>query len=370
MARFNETLLAVQLSFSVLVWPAYPATQLIPKDVQLLNAAIDAVVDRTIDDVPKSAVQTLWSLFDAAVERRLNAGVSLAQLNAWLAGLHEYVDPTGNKGAALGDTLFSCEPPSDTPIYFVAPFRLGSDRRPDLVLGQFAYYRGVFAASHLAVFTRTGNHWERRGTLNSDGQFRVFKIDHSRDFLIATLESYIHADGSSEKLTLWRFVNNALQRLPHSFPAFNDTIKIDCQGSALRIRSRQFPSHLSVCIGCTRLDTLTEVAWSTGKVIIKTTALNPWASLLDEFYARRSPQAAARLVADPKLLSLLESTDSRVSEDQGNFDRGFGTITVGARPNSSGADYYRVISRRLPTGEWRITEAIPGRWDGRAIVWT
>jgi len=91
--------------------------------------------------------------------------------------------------------------------------------------------------------------------------------------------------------------------------------------------------------------------------------------LLDDFYARRSPEATARLVADPQLLSLLEDTDSRVSDDQGDFDRGFGAITVGARSTSSKVDYYRVVSRRRSNGEWRITDAVPGRWNGQDIVW-
>lgn len=275
MDRLTEALLAVQLSLIVLLWPPYAAAQSNRGEVQSLNAAIDSVVDPTIDKVPESAVRTLWSRFDAAVERQLNAGMSLSQVNAWLAKLHEYADSTGDKGLALGNNLLSCEPSSSTPMYFLAPLRLGSDRRPDLALGQFTYYRGVFAASHLALCSRAGRSWQRRDTLSSDGQFWVVKIGSSKDFLLATLEGYIHADGSSTQLTLWRFVADALQRLPQSFPTFNDVVEQECSGSVLRIRSRQFPRHLSACVGCTRLDTRTEIAWSAGKLTVKVMALNP-----------------------------------------------------------------------------------------------
>ena len=343
------------------------STPLRAQDWRSVDQTLTLVVDSGAEALSPRRLSRLRSAFDVAVTAELNAGTSLDSINRLLAHRPGYAGPSpGQSTLKLPNATFWRELPREAPTYFVAP--VDSAATTLLAIMQSPSTNGP---SHLSVFRRRQGRWERSSGFSSDEQVAAYRIP-ARDtaVFLATLETWMRADGSESRFKLWRLAQGQLHRL-----ARPDTVKfqdadVEPTDSALVITVSQFAGNVSACTMCTRLYYAYLFTASGRGVSENAVSLNPWALLVDSLYAmtaKGETRGARALLPRSTSLKALSGKDPEFMADSGDPRAGDGRADILVRPGDC-ERYWRFRSVRQPSGAWKIVEVRPGRWTGDSVV--
>ena len=330
---------------------------------QRIDRAADATALSRADSLVRE--RFLWRLFDSAVVSALDRSLSIDSINRTLARRHQYRGPTpGQMTLQTADATFWRQLPRDAPSFYVAA--LGADV-PDVLLGVFQIEREWGnGPSHLSIYRRIGDRWQRATGISSDREIFAYRIPgDSGSAALATIEHWQRADGDESELKFWRFENGGLRRIARADTTRFQDLNIGYKDSALVLWSAQFPRHVEACTMCTRLIYEHVLTAAEGRVREQIHSLSPWASLVDDFYgylADRRVGAAQRLLSPSIRATALAGGEPEFQADTGDFEAGRGTAVVSVAGGDCGRTF-QFRSQRLPDGQWRIVDVELGRWD-------
>lgn len=307
-----------------------------------------ARLDATQGENPPAVVyRRLWNVMDSLVLRELGRGSDAGEVNRTLAALPAFSAPTQGDTVTVGRGTFYSELPRELPGYVVLPVRAG---RETLMMGVYNF--GMNAAGRVSIYARRAGSWRRTGV--ADARFAVvpYLLPLADSALaVVTLETFTggdHQDGTARVFRLRGGVLEPLRTLQGEMkePA------AEASNGRVRISFTRFPLHLQAPILGTRIAHVTTLAPAGATVRVTDEIVNPWVEVVDRYYglAARDPAGARALLATPALAGRLGTRGPMAYADQGDPPAGMGWIVIGV-----GDRFYRVSSRRRPSGGWRIT---------------
>ena len=332
-----------------------------------VDQMLTLVVDSGAEALSPRRLSRLRNAFDAAVTTELNAGISLDSLNRLLTHRPGYAGPSpGQSTLKLPNATFWRELPREAPTYFVAP--IDRDATTLLAIMQSPSINGP---SHLSVFRKRQGRWERSSGFSSDEQIAAYRIP-ARDtaIFLATLETWIRADGSESRFKLWRLAQGQLHRRARPATVKFQDADVAPTDSALVITVSQFSGNVSACTMCTRLYYAYLFTASERGVSENAVPLNPWALLVDSLYAmtaKGNTRAARALLPPSTSLRSISAKYPQFVADSGDPRAGDGRADIVIRPGDC-ERYWRFRSVRQPSGAWKIVEVRPGRLAGDSVV--
>ena len=295
----------------------------------------------------------LWEVMDSVVLRELNAGRSANEVNRVLAGFPAYSGPSEGDGVTIGRTTFYGELPRELPSYVLLPVRA---EREELLLAVYNF--SVNGAGRVGLFARRGGRWTRTSWVGARASVTPYLLPLADSVLaIVTLDLFTGGDHQDGWVNVWRIDDGALRSLA-PIPGRLKEPSATMDHGVIRVEHNRIPDGLAAPVMGTRIGMMTTITPVGTTVRMDTRITNPWVEVVSQYYEMiwRLPSVALDCLASTELSARLGSKIPMSYRDGGDLAAGTGWIVIAP---GGGNTYYRVTSRRMPGGKWRITAVEP-----------
>jgi hypothetical protein len=300
------------------------------------------------------AYADFWSGIDGRVIDALNAGRPMGQIEKLLQTLPGYEAPKASDALQIGGSVFSSEPGSDVPTYWITR---PDPKARDLLMG--VYNHEWNTPGRVSVYSREKAGWVR--VLAVDGQVPIqpYVLTASgRSLALATMETFIAADRSEGTLRLWA---GRAGTFASAGPVYDRLVNFDIssRNRVLTIHYTGFLEHMCEPVLGTRPEYRLILRARHGHVKVAKASLTPWLDTLGKLYDRVAAGAReeARLLFDhPQDLDVLQIDCPSIDKHGGNARQGWAWARLHALRRGQ-RDFHVEFARRAH-GEWKIARVV------------